>query len=189
MPGIALTSSSAVNRPPVRLEIVPPVARSFTRGASTAGAAGGWVAVAVCAAVTASWTIARSARVASTLTKRLPVGSAALTLFRRLVHLGMEWIQMPVEESPHPVPRIALLARVLRLPRLRIDAAVEGVAAGRVVVDHRLGERRLARAQRVDELHVLFDVHVLVVPRNADVERNLQLVDVVERRAVLVDLV
>ena len=63
------------------------------------------------------------------------------------------------------------------------------MAARRVVVHHRLGETRLAGAQRVDQLHVFFDVHVLVVPRHADVERNLQLVDAVERRPILVDVV
>src|SRR6185503_6469987 len=107
-------------------------------------------------------------------------------LFRRARYLGMEWIQVPVEEGPDAVPRVALLARVLGLPCLRVDAAVEGMAARRVVVDHRLGQRRLASAQRVHQLPVFFDVHVLVVFGHAHVERNLQLVYVVQRRAILV---
>ena len=43
----------------------------------------------------------------------------------------MEGIQIPVEKCPHAVPRIALLARILRLPRFRIHPPVERVAAER----------------------------------------------------------
>src|SRR5262245_33032004 len=132
MPGIALTSSAAVRRPPVRLEIVPPVATSFTRGSGVVEAGCG-AGCALALAATAMLTMTRNAR-----------------LFGRRAEIGMERIQIPVKESPHPVPRVALLARVLGLPRLRIDAAVEGVTAGRVVVDHRLGQLRLARSQGVD---------------------------------------
>src|SRR5258708_17614754 len=74
-------------------------------------------------------------------------------------------IEVPVEKRPDPVPRVALLARVLGLPCLGIDAAIERVSARRVVVHHRLGEERLPRPQGIDQLHVLFDVHVLVVLR------------------------
>src|SRR5216110_781602 len=56
-------------------------------------------------------------------------------------------IEIPVEERPHAVPRIALLPRVLRLPRPRIDEAIEGVAARRVLVHLRLRQERLARAE------------------------------------------
>src|SRR3954454_8735203 len=186
MPGIAVTSSSAVSRPPVRLEMVPPVATRRTRGASVAGCGAGTAcAEAVRATSSAITAAARTRDCAEMCTRRRPAGR----LSGRRVRLTMERIQVPVQERPHAIPRIALLARVLRQPRLRIDAAVEGVAARRIVVDRRLGELRLARAQRVDELHVLLEVHVLVVARHADVERNLQLVDVVERRSLLVDLV
>src|SRR4051794_15732059 len=122
MPGMARTSSSALSLPPVRFEIVPPVATSRTRGAS-------------CARETAGISHARST-------------TARTALFRRRVHVGMERIQIPVEKRPDAVPRVALLARVLGLPCFRVDAAIEGVAAGRAVVDHGLGQPRLARPQR-----------------------------------------
>src|SRR5258706_16246619 len=112
MPGIDCTSSSAVSRPPVRLEIVPPVATSRTRGTSCARAGGG----------------DRSAISATPRT----------ALFRGRTHVGMKRIQVPIEKRPDAVPGIALLARVLRLPRLRVDAAIEGMSARRVVVDHGL---------------------------------------------------
>src|SRR6185503_15820440 len=120
MPGIDFTSSSAVRRPPARLEIVPPVATSRTRGnaLSCAHAAGG--------------------------SSRRRIRKTKTVLPRGRPQFGMERIQVPIEEGPHAVPRVALLARVLGLPRLRIDAAVERVAARRVVVDHGFGERRLA---------------------------------------------
>src|SRR5260370_15665163 len=60
----------------------------------------------------------------------------------------VERIEVPVEKRPYAVPRVALLARVLGLPRLGIDAAIERVSARRVVVHHRLCERRFARPQR-----------------------------------------
>ena len=96
---------------------------------------------------------------------------------------------MPVEKRPDAVPRVALFPRVLRLPGLRIDTAIESMAPRRIVIHHRLGQPRFTRAQRIDQLHVLLDVHVLIVLRDADVQRNLQLVHAVERRAVLVDVV
>src|SRR5258705_13223363 len=107
MPGIDLTSSSAERRPPVRFERVPPVATRRTRGTSCADAA-----------------VAHSkpANIAA---------PAARRLFRRARYVGMEWIQVPVEEGPDAIPRVALLARVLGLPRLRVDAAVEGMTARR----------------------------------------------------------
>src|SRR5580765_5392374 len=128
MPGIDCTSSSALRRPPVRLEIVPPVATSRTRGTSCARAAAG-----------------ASKAISATPSK---------ALFRRRMHVSMKRIQVPVEKGPDPIPGIALLARVLGLPGLRVHAAVEGVAARRVVVDHRLRQPGLAGAQRVDQLHV-----------------------------------
>src|SRR4029077_4519543 len=103
-----LTSSSAVRRPPVRLEIVPPVATRRMRGASVATCAAG-----------AGWARAEVAMRSARMTR----------LLRRRMHVGMERIQVPVEERPHAVPGVALLACVLRLPCLRVDAAVEGVAA------------------------------------------------------------
>src|SRR5213593_3849953 len=140
------TSSSAERRPPVRFEMVPPVATSRTRGVSWADA-----------------TVAQSNAVDS-------VAMARRRLLRGQMHVGMERIQMPVEERPDTIPGVTLLARVLRLPRLRIDATVERVASRGVVVHYRFGQRRLPRAQRVHQLHVFFDVHVFVVLRNADVE-------------------
>src|SRR5258706_14269189 len=131
MPGIDLTSSSAERRPPVRFEMVPPVATSRTRGTFCADAA-----------------VADS-----------NAANSAARLLRRRMRVGMEGIQVPVEESPDAIPRVALLARVLRLPGLRVDAAVEGMAARRVVVNRRLRQRRLAREHRVHPLHILFCVH------------------------------
>src|SRR5207247_11260596 len=55
-----------------------------------------------------------------------------------------------------------------------------------IVVHLRLGKKWLARPQGIHELHVLLDVHVVVVSCDVDEQRNLELVDVVERRAVLV---
>src|SRR6266498_1614761 len=110
--------------------MVPPVATSRTRGTSCAETA-----------------VAQSKTAAATTTRRR-------WLFRRRVHVGMERIQMPVEEGPDAIPGIALLARVLRLPRLRVHTPIERVAAGRIVVDHGFGEQRLARAQRVHQLHI-----------------------------------
>src|SRR5262245_43689203 len=101
--------------------MVPPVASSLTRGKAAS-----------CAARTAS---------DATATKK------TTTLTR--MHFGMVRIQVPVEERPHAVPGIALLARVLGLPRLRIHAPIERVASRRVVVHHGFGELRLACAQRV----------------------------------------
>src|SRR5258707_10860491 len=99
MPGIDLTSSSAESRPPVRFEMVPPVATSRTRGTFWADAA-----VAHSNAANTAATTSRG-------------------LFRRWRHVGMERIQVPVEEGPDAIPRVALLARILGLPRLRVDAA------------------------------------------------------------------
>src|SRR5262245_18953545 len=63
MPGIDLTSSSAVSRPPVRFEIVPPVATSRTRGKSVeACAAAGCGAVTVCASDRTAGTSVRTRR-------------------------------------------------------------------------------------------------------------------------------
>src|SRR5712691_4964746 len=72
MPGIDCTSSSAVRRPPVLFEIVPPVATRRTRGTSCADA-----------------TRARSAHTAT---------AATTMLFRRRLHVVMKWIQVQVEE-------------------------------------------------------------------------------------------
>src|SRR6185369_13495209 len=105
-------------RPPVRLEMVPPVATSRTRGTSCACAAD------------------------ETRSAKRATPSAAL--LRRGTHVRMKRIQVPIEKRPDAVPRVALFPRILRLPGLRIHTAIEGVASRRVVVDHRFGQRRLA---------------------------------------------
>src|SRR4051812_23621461 len=138
MPGIDLISSSAVRRPPVRLEMVPPVATSRTRGTTAVAA--------VCGCGDVATACARQSRGVRTTTESAttaaqPVRAAGLLPARR-AKFGMKRIQVPVEEGPHAVPGIALLARVLRLPGLRIDAAIEGVTTRRVVVNHGFGERR-----------------------------------------------
>ena len=69
-----------------------------------------------------------------------------------------------------------------------IDAPIEEVPAGRAAVHLHIGQFGLARAQRIDELHGFVDVHVLVVVRDVHEQRNAQIVDVKERRAVPVDL-
>src|SRR5262249_30145404 len=160
MPGIALTSSSAVRRPPVRLEIVPPVATSRTRGSAAS-----------CAAAAAAAPMHSPANATLRRTRHLLIAR----LFSGAGHLDAKRVEVPVEEGPHAVPRVALLAGVLRLPGRLVHAAIEGVPARRVVVHLGFGERRLARAQRVDELHVFLDVHVLVVARHVDEQPGLRL--------------
>src|SRR5438445_13133142 len=107
MPGIDWTSSSADRRPPVRFEIVPPVATSRTRGTSCADAAVPHSSAANTAAMTRGL-----------LRRRTCPEHRQDTLFGRRVHLGMKRIQVPVEEGPDAIPGIALLARILRLQRL-----------------------------------------------------------------------
>ena len=73
-----------------------------------------------------------------------------------------------------------------------IDPPVEPVAAAepvyrRVAVDARLRQIRLQVLERVDELLCFLEVDVPVVVRDVDEQRRLQLVDVVEGRAVDVD--
>src|SRR5262245_55746435 len=187
MPGIDLTSSSAVSRPPSRLEIVPPVATRRTRGRTVAACCDADAARAGCDCGQADGEPARMASTAKI--RRMSCfelsgpGSAGGGR-----NGAVKRIQIPVEERPHAIPRVTLLSRVLGLPGLRIDAPIERMPAWRVVVDHCFGELWLARAQRVDELHVFFDVDVLIVSSDPDVQRDLQLVDVVQRRAILVDL-
>src|SRR5438105_3415879 len=82
-----------------------------------------------------------------------PTGGSTLRR-RQPAVCAVKWIEVPVEKCPDSVPGIALLTGVLWLPRFWIDATIEGVSAGRVVVYLRLGQRRLARTQRVDQLHV-----------------------------------
>src|SRR5688572_14008129 len=95
--------------------------------------------------------------------------------------------QVPLEERPGAVPRIALIRGIVALERLRVGAAVEGVTAARrarygVDVHLRLGEIRLARPQRIDNLLILDVVDVGVVGGDVDEERDPELVNVVERR-------
>src|SRR5213075_1716696 len=80
--------------------------------------------------------------------------------------------------------------------RLRIDAPTEGMAASTrslwwILVDLRLGQLGLERNQRVDHLLVFAEEHVAVVRRDVDEHRDLEVIDVIDRRAldILVDAI
>ena len=59
--------------------------------------------------------------------------------------------------------------------------------AGRCRVNLGVREIRLSRAKRIDELHPLFDVHVGIVIGDVHEQRNLQPIDLEERRSLSVD--
>src|SRR5207249_2830857 len=101
--------------------------------------------------------------------------------------------EVPFEKRPGAIPRIALLGGIVALKCLRVHAPAERVPAADgsrsgVDVDSRLREVRLSRSQRVDDLLVLDEIHVLVVGRHVNEQRDVQLVDAVERRALDVEV-
>ena len=101
--------------------------------------------------------------------------------------------QVPFEERPRPVPGIPLIGRVIALERRHVHAPVERVAHARgpghrVDVDLRLGQVGLPGSQRVDDLLIFDVVDVGVVGRHVNEQRNPQFVDLIERRALDVEV-
>ena len=81
----------------------------------------------------------------------------------------------------------------LALERFRIHAAAERVAAAardprRILVDLRLGERRLECAKRVDHLLVFAEIHVAIVRRDVNENRDFQVLYVEDRRPLEIDV-
>ena len=94
--------------------------------------------------------------------------------------------QISQKERPRSIPRIDLLRGIVSLEGLRIHAAAERVAAAgeanrRILVDLRFGERRLQRSKGVDRLLILAEVHVAVIRRDVNENRDFQVLYMEDR--------
>src|SRR6478672_5536903 len=107
---------------------------------------------------------------------------------RRHLRCGLRAIlvrpQDPLEEHPRPIPRVDLRRRIDALEGLWIDAAAERVAYRRapgrgIDVDLRLGEIRLQGAQLPDQLLIFHIIDVLIVRRDVDENRDVEILDVI----------